>query len=221
MSQEEKVQEILESLHKHIEDQKRILDEENQELLQKMKSDLSERFLNEKAIAVSDSVPTSSHVKESLKTRFSRVIEYMRPNKLLERARQAKPRKAAGLFLHGRSPVLGAMIWMFGLSLLLTLALGWIPVVGPFIGPTLGGYLGGRRAGSVLRALFAALLPALLLSIIIAALGAIAASLANHWLIGAVGVIFGGAIGVILVIHNVLLLIAAAVGGLVRQLEGK
>ena len=41
--------------------------------------------------------------------------------------------------LEGRSTIPGAMGWMFGLSLILSLLLGWVPVVGPFVGPVVGG----------------------------------------------------------------------------------
>lgn len=144
----------------------------------------------------------------------------MRPNKLLERTRQARPRLVAEEVLHGHSGIVGAMGWMFGLSLLLTLALGWIPIVGPFIGPVVGGYLGGRRAGSISRALIAALLPAILLSLFIILIGALAAALAEHPVIGAVGVLVASALGLIVIIHNLLLFLAAFVGGLVRHMEG-
>ena len=144
----------------------------------------------------------------------------MRPSKLLDKARRSHPKQRVDQVLHGRSSIIGAMCWMFGLSFLVTLVLGWVPIVGPFIGPVIGGYLGGRRAGSVPRSLLAALLPALLLSLFIIGLGALAASLADRPIIGAVGVVIAGALGVILLIHNLLLFLAAFVGGLVRQLEG-
>lgn len=123
--------------------------------------------------------------------------------------------------LHGRSGIVGAMGWMFGLSLLLTLVLGWVPVAGPFIGPVVGGYFGGRRAGSVSRALLAALLPALLLSSFIVGVGALAAALAGYPVIGAIVVVIASALGLIVIIHNLLLFLSAFVGGLVRHLEGE
>jgi hypothetical protein len=110
---------------------------------------------------------------------------------------------------------------MFGLSFLLTFALGWIPVAGPFIGPVVGGYLGGRRAGSIGRALAAAVLPALMLSSIVIGIGAIAAALADSPLLGAIAAIIAGAVWVVLIIHNALLFLSAAIGGLVRQIENK
>lgn len=71
----------------------------------------------------------------------------MQPKKAMNNLQQVEPRQVAERLLHGRSTVLGAMVWMFGLSFVLTFALGWIPVIGPFIGPVIGGYFGGRRAG--------------------------------------------------------------------------
>jgi len=123
------------------------------------------------------------------------------------------PGEVAGKVLEGRSGILGAMFWMFGLSILLTLLLGWIPVVGPFIGAAIGGFVGGRRAGSAGRALLAAILPAVLLSLAIAALGAAAAAVSSIPLIGAVGFILAGAVGFILFINNLVLFIAALIGG--------
>ena len=123
--------------------------------------------------------------------------------------------------LHGRSSIVGAMAWMFGLSFLLTFVLGWIPIVGPFIGPVAGGYMGGRRAGSIGRALLAAILPAVLLSLFILGLGAIAAALVDRPVVGAIAAIIAGALWVILIIHNLLLFLSALIGGLVRQMEGE
>jgi len=68
--------------------------------------------------------------------------------------------------LNGRSSLLGAMGWMFGLSFVLTLFLGWVPLIGPFIGPAVGGFIGGRRAGSPGTAVLAAVLPAVLLTLL-------------------------------------------------------
>ncbi|MFN3648451.1 MAG: hypothetical protein ACK47B_02630 [Armatimonadota bacterium] len=121
--------------------------------------------------------------------------------------------------LYGKSSILGAMCWMFGLSLLLSLVLGWIPVVGPFIGPIVGGYIGGRRAGTVRRALAAAVLPAALLSLFILALGAAAAAWSQAPGLGVVAAVLAGAAWLILLIHNAALFLAALVGGLTRQGE--
>jgi len=123
--------------------------------------------------------------------------------------------------MYGRSSLLGAIAWMFGLSFILTILLGWIPVVGPFLGPTLGGYVGGRRAGTAGRALLAALIPALLLSVMILGIGALAATFSHLPIVGAVGTVIAGAIGVILFVHNLLLFLAALIGGIVRQSQAR
>jgi hypothetical protein len=122
--------------------------------------------------------------------------------------------------VYGRSSFLGAMAWMFGLSFLLTLLLGWIPIVGPFLGPVIGGYVGGSRAGTALRALGAAILPAILLSILLFGLAALAAGLSHLQVVGAIAAIVASAISLIVIIHNLLLFLAALAGGLVRQLRG-
>jgi hypothetical protein len=132
-----------------------------------------------------------------------------------------QPGQMADQVWRGRSGIWGAMAWMFGLSLLLTFVLGWIPFVGPFIGPAVGGFVGGRRAGTSGRALVAAVLPAVLLSLLILAVGWVAAALADYPIVGAIGIIIAGALGVFLVVHNLLLFLAALVGGWLRQSEGK
>jgi hypothetical protein len=144
----------------------------------------------------------------------------MQPKKVLDSLRQVQPKQVAESVLHGRSSIIGAMTWMFGLSFLLTLMLGWIPLVGPFIGPVVGGYMGGRRAGRLGRALLAAILPAVLLSLCILGIGAIAATLADRPVVGAIAAIIAGALWVILIIHNFLLFLSALIGGLLRQVEG-
>ena len=144
----------------------------------------------------------------------------MQPKKAMNNLQQVEPRQVAERLLHGRSSIVGAMAWMFGLSFVLTFALGWIPVVGPFIGPVIGGYFGGRRAGTAGRALIAAVLPAALLSLVIFGIGAIAASLADEPIVGAIAAIIATAVWVIVIIHNLLLFLTALIGGLVRQIEG-
>jgi len=144
----------------------------------------------------------------------------MQPKKVLNSLREVQPKEVAGRVLHGRSSIIGAMMWMCGLSFLLTFVLGWIPIVGPFIGPVVGGYMGGRRAGSIGRALLAAMLPAVLLSLFILGIGAIAAMLADQPVVGAIAAVIAGALWVVLVIHNFLLFLFALIGGLVRQVEG-
>ena len=145
----------------------------------------------------------------------------MQPKKAFDHLRQVRPKQVADRVLHGRSSIVGAMAWMFGLSFLLTFVLGWVPIVGPFIGPVAGGYMGGRRAGSIGRALLAAILPAVLLSLFILGLGAIAAALVDRPVVGAIAAIIAGALWVILIIHNLLLFLSALIGGLVRQMEGE
>lgn len=112
-----------------------------------------------------------------------------------------------------------AAVWMTEASFITSLLLAWIPFVGPFLGPVFGGLTGGRRAGTPGRALAAALLPAVLLSLLIVALGAGAAHATQTPLVGALAALVAGAIGVILIVHNLLLFAAALVGGWMRQRE--
>lgn len=60
MSQPDKVSEILDSLHEHIEEQKKILDEENKELLEKGRIDFKEALAN-KQLTITQSNNTSSN----------------------------------------------------------------------------------------------------------------------------------------------------------------
>jgi amino acid transporter len=143
----------------------------------------------------------------------------MLAKKALNNLKRAEPKQIAGRMLHGHSSIVGAMLWMFAVSVLLTFALGWIPLAGPFIGPAVGGYIGGRRAGSIVRAMLAAMLPVLLLSILILGIGAIAASFTDLPVLGAVAAVVAGAAVLILIIHNLVLFLSALVGGLVRKLE--
>jgi hypothetical protein len=129
-------------------------------------------------------------------------------------------RTAGNGIMYGRSSIPGAMLWMFGMSLILGLLLWWVPLVGPFIGPIVGGYVGGRRAGTPGRALKAAILPAILLSLLIFVLGLVGNSFFGGTPAGIP--ISGGAaimVFVIGVVHNLVLLAAALVGGAVRQSE--
>jgi hypothetical protein len=96
----------------------------------------------------------------------------------------------------------------------------WIPIVGPFIGPIVGGYVGGRRAGTVGRAFLAAILPAILLSGLILGAGALASAHTQTPIVGALAAVIAGAAGIIIFIHNLLLFVAALVGGLTRQMQG-
>ena len=144
----------------------------------------------------------------------------MLAKKALNNLKRSEPKEMAGRMLHGHSSIVEAMLWMFGISVLLTFALGWVPLVGPFIGPAVGGYVGGRRAGSIARAMLAALLPALLLSILILGIGVVAAAFANLPVLGVVAAVVAGALVLILVVHNLVLFLSALIGGLVRKLEG-
>ena len=143
----------------------------------------------------------------------------MLAKKALNNIKRAEPKEMAGRMLHGHSSIVGAMLWMFAVSVLLTFALGWIPLLGPFIGPAIGGYIGGRRAGSIARAMLAAMLPALLLSTLILGIGIIAAAFADLPVLGAVAAVVAGAMALILIVHNLVLFLGALVGGLVRRLE--
>lgn len=144
----------------------------------------------------------------------------MQSKKAINNLEQTGLNQIAERMLRGRSSVAGAMTWMFGLSFVLTLLLGWIPVIGPFIGPVIGGLFGGRRAGSVARALVAAVLPAVFMSLVILGIGALAASLASQPILGAIAAIVAATAWVIVIIHNLLLFACALVGGLTRQVEG-
>jgi hypothetical protein len=122
--------------------------------------------------------------------------------------------------LRGRSSLLGAMCWMFGLTFLITALLGWVPVIGPFVGPILGGYVGGRRAGAPGRALLAAILPGLLLFAIIMLVAAWATGLSGVPIVGAAAAVLAPIALLIAVFHNAALFAAALVGGVLAQSEG-
>lgn len=123
----------------------------------------------------------------------------------------------ASRILNGRSNVPGAMVWMFGLWLVLSIMLGAIPVVGPFVGPIVGGYVGGRRAATPGRAFMAAILPAFVMAAAILALGAVAGALAAAPLVGALAAILAGATWIIVFVNDLLLIIAALIGGYVAS----
>jgi len=127
--------------------------------------------------------------------------------------------RPASQLLNGRSSILGAMLWMAGLSFLLTLLLWWVPVVGPFIGPVAGGYVGGRRAGSAGAALLASVLPSILLAgILMLFVTTIGAAM-----VGPIAALIGGAVGlvtlVIAITHGGLMIVAALVGGFMREAD--
>lgn len=96
--------------------------------------------------------------------------------------------------------VVGAMIWMFIISLLLF----WLPVAGPLI----AGFVGGKKAGGIGAATTAVFLPGVLIG---GCLFVIAASLTGFPLIGAVAGVGGFALAVG---HIGPLLVGAIIGGL-------
>lgn len=97
--------------------------------------------------------------------------------------------------------VIGAMIWMFVLSVLLF----WLPVAGPLI----AGFVGGRKAGTIGNAILAAILPAILFGAVLFFLGSV---LTGVPLLG----LIAGAGGAILALSHVApLLVGAIVGALV------
>ena len=100
-----------------------------------------------------------------------------------------------------RGSIIGAMGWMFLISILLF----WLPVIGPLI----AGIVGGRKAGSVGNAILAVILPAVFLG---AALLFFGAALTGIPLLGAL-VGFGAA--ALLLLHDGPLLLGAIIGGLV------
>ena len=128
--------------------------------------------------------------------------------------------KRLGKFVSARVGMIEAAAWMFGLSLILTLLLGWVPFVGPFVGPVLGGYVGGYKAGSGRRAILAAILPSILLSVVILIVGFLTARISDLPILGVVGVVAAGAIAGIIFIHNLLLFCMAFIGGIVRRTRG-
>lgn len=96
--------------------------------------------------------------------------------------------------------VVGAMIWMFIISLLLF----WLPVAGPLI----AGFVGGKKAGGMGAAVVAVFLPGILIG---GCLFVIAATLTGIPLIGAVA----GAGGFALAVGHIgPLLLGAVIGGL-------
>lgn len=113
----------------------------------------------------------------------------------LERRRTGEP---------GRASLVGAALWMIGL----TLVLFFLPLINGLI----GGLVGGYKAGSVKRGLAAAVLPAIVVAIglwiLIAIFGA------PVW-----GALAGFAIGALVLLADVGILVGAAAGGLARQVR--
>jgi hypothetical protein len=99
-----------------------------------------------------------------------------------------------------KGSILGAIIWMFIISLLLF----WLPVIGPLV----AGIVGGKKAGGIGSALLAVLLPGIVFGVI---LFFIATSLTGLPIIGAIA----GAGGFILSLAHIgPLLIGAIIGGI-------
>lgn len=99
----------------------------------------------------------------------------------------------------GKGSILGASLWMIGLSIVLF----WLPVLGPLI----AGVVGGRMAGSPGRGITAALLPALVVAVLALIVSAIFA-------LPVVGAVAGFGIVVVAIIHSIPLLIGAVIGGI-------
>lgn len=100
--------------------------------------------------------------------------------------------------------IVGAMFWMFLISLLLF----WLPVIGPL----LAGVVGGKKAGGIGAALMAVFLPGILLGV---GLFLLASSMSGLPIVGA---IVAGAGGVALALMNVgPLLLGAVIGALLAE----
>lgn len=101
------------------------------------------------------------------------------------------------------------MILSIVIMLVLSLALSWLPVLGPL----LAGLAGGYYAGTVGRALAAALLPALALGVFVWWVGA----WANH---AVAGFFVGVGLTMLLVAHEVGLVVGAVIGGAISRRRG-
>jgi len=100
-----------------------------------------------------------------------------------------------------RGNVLGAIGWMFLISILLF----WLPVIGPLI----AGIVGGRAAGSVGTAILAVILPVVCLGAVLLFFGTALTG------IPLLGMLVGlGAVALVL-LHAGPLLLGAIIGGLV------
>ena len=98
-----------------------------------------------------------------------------------------------------KGSVVGAVIWMFVLSILLF----WLPSLGPLI----AGFVGGRKAGNTESALLAVCLPALILAACV--------MMFSTLLLGMplLGMFAGMGAFVAALIHVVPLLVGAVIGG--------
>lgn len=97
---------------------------------------------------------------------------------------------------------LKAAFWMIVLSILLF----WLPILGPVVAGLVGGYF----AGTVGRAILASLMPAVVLTVLILLVGT---AFDLPW----IGALAGGAIGLVILVGDVPLVLAAIVGAVVSQ----
>ena len=98
-----------------------------------------------------------------------------------------------------KGSIMGAIFWMFLISILLF----WLPVAGPLV----AGFVGGRKAGGIARGILATILPSIILGLALFFLAAILSGLPVVGVIAAMG-------GLVLALSQVgLLLIGAIIGG--------
>ncbi|MDQ6682072.1 MAG: hypothetical protein M3Y88_02230 [Chloroflexota bacterium] len=101
-----------------------------------------------------------------------------------------------------RGSLVAGALWMFVLSLLL----GWLPIIGPAI----AGVVGGLQVGAPGPAVMVAILPALLAALAV-------------WLIGSalhlsvLGILIGAGVFLVVVVHTVPLLLGAWLGGSISR----
>jgi hypothetical protein len=88
----------------------------------------------------------------------------------------------------------------------LSIVLFWLPVIGPLV----AGYVGGRKAGSLPKALVAALLPAVVLGLLVGLLLVV-------FDLELLGALAGLGVFAWILVQDVPLLVAAAVGGLLSD----
>ncbi len=101
-----------------------------------------------------------------------------------------------------RGSLTRATLWMIGLSI----ALFWLPILGPAI----AGFVGGTRAKTIGKALIAALLPAVLL-------GAAVAAVLLLFDLPLIGTIAGIGIFIVILAEDVPMFAGAALGALVTR----
>ncbi len=98
-----------------------------------------------------------------------------------------------------KGSVVGAVIWMFVLSILLF----WLPLLGPLI----AGFVGGRKAGNTGDALLAVCLPALIIASIVMVFSSLLTGMPL------LGLFAGAGAFVAALVHVVPLLVGALIGG--------